>query len=214
MRLEANTTNAQVLDVMMKRLGNRQSPVVRASAVWELNRAIDQLETGAILPWFLEKEHQFQTVVGEPRYDLPADFLREYEEGALSFYYQGSLLLRTSKVAKEDLDYSSAEPTVGYSLFGGKILIAPKPDVVYDCVWEYYASSSEVVDNAQAVANVWLIYAYNWVTNAALEQIAAFHLQAPDMASGFAAKAREARDAVWRAHEARQHTNRDYKIED
>jgi hypothetical protein len=214
MKLEATVTNAQVLDNMMKRLGNRQAAPLRAQLVWELNRKIDELETAPTLPWFLEKEFTFDTVPQQASYDLPGDFLREYEEGCLTFSYQGALLHKCTKSAKEDLDYTSEYPTVTYALYGDKLIISPMPDEVYNCSLEYYGGSAEISDGAAPVTNAWLLNAYGWASFAALEVVASFHIQDQDMALRFAAEARRAQDAVWRMHEARQHTNRDYKIED
>jgi hypothetical protein len=214
MRLEASITNKQVLDNMMKRLGNRQSPQLREQVLWELNRGIDLLETGATLPWFLEKEYSFQTAVDVVSYDLPADFLREYEEGKLSFYYDGKFLCALDKVAREDLDYVYIGQTGGYSLFAEKLIIAPKPDVVYDCKLEYLAETQEVLDSEAVVSNPWLKNAHAWVTHFALKQVAALHIQDDGMAAKFSALATEAERLVWKAHEARQHANRNYKIED
>jgi hypothetical protein len=214
MKLEATVTNSQVIDNMMKRLGNRQAAPLRAQLVWELNRKIDELETAPTLPWFLEKEFVFSTVPQQASYDLPDDFLREFEEGALMFYFEGALLHKCTKSAKEDLDYISEYPEVTYTLFGEKLIISPMPDVVYDCSLEYYAGSTEIADSTSPVENVWLKNAYGWASFAALEVVASFHIQDQDMALRFAAEARRAQDAVWRMHEARQHTNRDYKIED
>jgi hypothetical protein len=214
MKLAPTTTNAQVLDNMMARLGNRQSPKLRGSVLFELNNKINLLEGGALLPWFLQKEWAFQLVVNQITYDLPADFLREEEEGALRVSYQGRPIAFVGKVAKEDLVYEGDDPALCYTLFGEKLQIAPTPDTTYDCVLEYLAASTDVTDTGVPVSNVWLLNAYNFVTYGALVAIANFHVQDPEMAARFEREEAKARDALWRTHEARQHTNRDYKIED
>jgi hypothetical protein len=213
MKLDHGVTNAEMLDNLMGRLGSRRAPPLRAALVYELNRKVDQLEAAATLPWFLEDLHIFPTVVGQQVYALPDNFLREIEEGALVLYYQGALLQQCYKVAKEDLRHVSCGE-FGYTLSGSNLILSSVPQYVYEGRWDYYAASATVVDNGAAVTNAWVINAYAWITYAALEVVASFHVQDPNMAQRFAAEAKLGQDGVWRTHEARTHTNRNYMIED
>lgn len=206
-------TNAQLLDLMMARLGSRQAPKLRANVLVELNHYLDDLELGPTLPWFLEDTYEFVLTIGQVAYALPDDFLREVEDGSLRISYQGQLIAQLSKSAKEDLVYEEADE-IRYTLFGDELLIAPSPDVAYQCSLEYYASSEVVADNGAPVSNKWLLHAHNLVTFGALVKVARFHIQDPEMAASFSAEETAAANRLWRQHEARQHANRDYKIED
>jgi hypothetical protein len=213
MKLSTTVTNAQVLDNMMHRLGNRTSAELRGRVLYELNNRVDLLESGPTLPWFLESVHEFSTTSGVRRYTLPTGFIREPERGRLLVSRDGVALGESEKTDYDDLCLETGEPTQ-YALYGEWLYLGAVPNVVYDCEWNYFSESADVVDNTQIVSNPWLINAYEVTTLMALRGVAQFQIQDMDMAMRFQGELSDAKDRFWRLVEARQHSGRSYKIED
>jgi hypothetical protein len=213
MRLASSTTNAQVLDNMMHRLGNRTSAELRARVAFELNNGIDRLESGPTLPWFLEATNTFSTEEGVRRYALPSNFIREMERGRIVVSQNGAILGESIKVDYDDLALESGQP-VEYALLGDWIYFGGVPNGVYDCEWNYFAESGEFTDNSQPVTNSWLINAYDLTTLLTLRAVSEFQIQDIEMAARFNAELQDPQNRFWRLVEARQHAGRFYKIED
>ena len=75
MKLSPSTTNRQVIDLMMARLGDRAAPKLRSNVVLEINTYVDGRELQALLPWFLIKETVLIFAPQEISKPLPDDFL-------------------------------------------------------------------------------------------------------------------------------------------
>jgi len=213
MKLPESTTNAQLLTIMMQRLGDRKSPELRARVLFELNQRIAQLEQGPTLPWFLQSIWTFPVVGGQRSYALPGEFLRELEEGRLLIWNGSVALGESTKVGYEELPLETGLPT-NYALFGESLYFGGVPDRDYTATLDHFVSSDPISDNAALVTNPWLINGFNYVSLYALRLVAQFHTQNAELAARFDLELRDAADRFWRMVETRQHINRRYQIED
>jgi hypothetical protein len=214
MKLSPTVTNHQVIDLMMARLGDRSAPKLRANVVLELNAYIAGRELQALLPWFLIKATEFTFPKDAIFSPLPDDFLRELEDDQPAVYIDGAWMNQMKKAPLDDMNFDGGGPSDAYTLIGEEIYIAPKAPSDLTVRFRYFAATVEILDNDQPVTNLWLKYAQNLVTFGALHTIAAYQIQDPNMAALFSSEEQRALDGLWRANEARQHTNADYMIED
>ena len=213
MKLEASVLNSAVLDNMLQRLADRKSPELRLRLLFELNRKLDELEMKATLPWFLEDRWVAALSQGAESVALPDDFIREMEGGELKLTFSDGLLV-PKKTTEDMVDLSAVGPPQYYYLLGETLYFYPVLDRDYTMKLAYYKATEAVVDNAQPVSNLWLKNAYNYTVAATLRSFAMVHLQSDEMAVRFGTEEKVASDLLWKLHEARQHTNADYKIED
>jgi hypothetical protein len=214
MRLPPSTTNKQVIDLMMARLGSRAAPKLRGNVLLEINTYIDGRETQALLPWFLTKQAELDFQAGDISHPLPLDFLRELEDDQPMVYVEGAFINQLKKAPMDALNFDGEGGPDVYALIAEEFYIAPKASSPLTVKFRYLAETIEILDDDQPVSNLWLKYAANVVTFGALRVIAGFQVQDPDMANRFAGEEQRALDGLWRANEARQHTNADYMIED
>jgi len=209
--------NSEVLDLMMKRLGDRKAQVLRAQVLIELNKKISQLEQGSTLPWFLEDRWNGQMVANQDYVDLPADFLREFEEGrfkVLNNEGKWSPLTRVSlEQLEEETDGVDPQLPAGYAFFGEKVYFGPVPDKAYQFKLPIYRRSNQILDDSNEVTNKWLLNFFNYVTLEVLHIVATLHTRDFTLATNINSELLSARDTYWRAVEARMHTNRDYLLD-
>lgn len=207
--------NSEALDLMIKRLGNRKN-FPREELLMELNLKIKEKERGSFLPWFLEATHEVEIVPPASYIELPADFLREFEGGQLELVtaagYTTYPVKRSYEVITQTYkDYVEAGPPGAYAIYGGRLYLAPRPDTTYLVSLPYLRKSAEVVDDATEVSD-WLAEAFNFITYAALMDIAANNLKDDNSAQKFSGLANAAFVELYKYHESRQHTNADYNI--
>lgn len=214
MKLSVTTTNKQVIDLMMARLGDRAAPKLRSNVVIELNNYVDGREMNALLPWFLVKTVEFTFELDEASKPLPEDFIRELEDDQPTVFVEGVATHQMKKAPYDKLCFEGGGPSDAYALVGDEIFIAPRAGSSFQVRFRYLAETPEITDDSNPVTNQWLRYAANVVTFGALRMIAGFQIQDPAMAQRFEAEEQKALDGLWRANEARQHTNADYMIED
>lgn len=214
MKLPPTVTNKQIIDVMMSRLGARTAPKLRSTIPFEINAYVDTKELQATLPWFLVKPGELAFVTGAVSAALPLDFLREVEDDQPMVYVEGAMTQVLKKTTFERLNFDGDGPPDHYAILGEEFFIAPRADSDLTVRFRYMAETGEFVDDEQVVSNPWIVYAQDLITFGTLQVIANFHIQDPDMANRFAGVEQRAADSLWRANEARQHTNADYKIED
>ena len=74
------TTNSELIDQAMGRLGGRTSTRLRADLVSEVNTTIDNFEQGTFIPWFLEATATLDIVADDTFVTLPEDFAIEADE--------------------------------------------------------------------------------------------------------------------------------------
>jgi hypothetical protein len=210
-------TNAQALDLIMKRLGGRSSTTLRATLLLELNNKIAELERGPVKPWFLETEQTQATtpfVVNQNYIALPADFLLEIEDA--DFRVQDSNgkynpLVKTSyRRLLQETENVDAGLVEGYALFGNRIYLGPKPDIAYSYKFPYLAKSAAIADDSNAITNSWLLEFFNYITLEAAYVMASEHVQSADLMQKLAGPLQAARRAFVQEVEARIHTNRTY----
>jgi hypothetical protein len=216
MRLSSTTTNKQIIDLMMARLGDRAAPKLRSNVVLEINTYVDGREMQALLPWFLVKEIELVFLPQTVSTPLPADFIRELEDDQPGVYVDGLMTHQMKKAPADKMLFDNGGPPDAYALVGEEFFIAPRASAEPATFirFRYLAETPDILDDDQPISNVWLKYAANVVTFGALRVIAGFQIQDPDMANRFAGEEQRALDGLWRANEARQHTNADYMIED
>jgi len=211
------STNAQLLDRMALRLGSRTNVAIRTNLVSEVNAAIELLEQGSFLPWFLE-EHSttLATVADQDTITLPTGFLREIEEEKpwviLAANDNDRVILKKRDsgfiVQRNHPDITNS-PQV-YAVRNTDILIGPIADQVYSISFPYYkASNDPMVDDTNAATNPWLINAADWVLNLGASVVADLHLQNTKLATRLQGYAGATRGEVLKTHTARQMQNWD-----
>ena len=208
-------TNAQMIDLAMSRLGRRKSTDLREQVVLEINMAIDRLETGMFIPWFLEgtvetiwqgSSQQGYTWLG-PQFSKEVENTRPYYVLDDTVHY---LEKRFYGVLVGE------EPTgIEYYAIRGQnefhVRKVPEVDMsIYVPI--YLKSVSPLLDDDEEVNNSWLLYAHDWVIAEALSYVAAFHLNNEKLATIHEIAARKAKNDQYTFHEARKHENQDYFV--
>lgn len=160
----------------------------RSDKVAEIIRALSYAQTerekpNRTYPWFLRKENPtaITTIVGQPQYSIPSDYIEDTEEvdGNL-FYYtlqipaSRTIFLKKQSFKNAQIRYYGEWPYVytnppgaildtgsyiapgvprEYYLGDTFVLLYPRPDAVYQISWRYWAT-----DAAQALGqeNKWL----------------------------------------------------------
>lgn len=210
-------TNAELVTRILQRLGNRSSAELRDYAVLEVQTKIQEYELGPVLPWFLETEATLTTAAGTESVSLPADFLREVEDGALIIYdpagdYEELRKLSLDRIRREVKGEENGFPKA-YAILGDKIYLAPVPDAIYTLKLSYFKKSPAFTDSADPTT-YWCKEASNLVIFGAAAQIAAVHILNAELATALVTLEKRALDALYVATEARINTNQDFNIED
>jgi hypothetical protein len=165
-----------IVAMLKSRLGNRTESDIDTRIDSELDAAQEDLEhNGVFVPWFLLSETAtYTTTIGEQRVPLPADFLQEYDEGAL--FYDGTPLK-----AKYDYDalvqvYKTAQagPPEAYALVNGYFIVFPVPDNAYELSMKYYYSDTVPSSVASGSANQWMKHAAGWLLARAGKMLARY----------------------------------------
>lgn len=209
-------TNAEVLDIMMGRLGKRTAPTLRITCLQELNLAIRELERGDVKPWFLEELSEGAFVANQSYITLPTDFLEETEEGTFEVVNSEGKWTELLKVSREKLREETANEAAalpeGYAIWGNKFLLGPKPDSAYSYQFDYYSRTDAIVDSNQAVSNDWLNEFFDYTTTAALIKVAGQHIQSMEMLTKFKAEQSRYYDQFLKAVNSRQQAGRTYLL--
>lgn len=114
-----------------KKLGNRTD--LNSSIETEMQLAQAELEATRTLPWFLLKEFYTDLSASAEKVEVPTDFLREYEEGALWLEDATTTPSTFTVLQKTSFDTLRGVETSGesdevptyYSLVGGEFHLAP-----------------------------------------------------------------------------------------
>lgn len=205
-------TNAEVIDLMMKRLGDRRATVLRAQVLKELNAKIFQLEQGDTLPGFLiEDMTSLVTVADQDYIAVPTGFIREVEEGEFEMQNSEGSWFELKKIARDKQRRYFRELGTGfpetYALFGNRFYFGYTPDAVYSIRTQLYMHTSPIVDNQDEVTNPWLVQFLNFTTFSALMVIAATHVHSNELIQRFTPEYQVAKDTYWRFIEAQENTN-------
>lgn len=219
------TTNAEILDLAMSRLGHRTSPKVRADTLQELNVAIDTAERAPWLPWFLASDYVALVPAGAYYTVLPSNFLREKED-TRPYTLDGVKATHLTKVPFGMLQ--SQDPATAFSLYsiqvgdgrnqGGGIekLIhfraagAADSQLVYMNL--YRAQTGDVVDDTSNISNLWLTEARDYIMFKALRTVAEFHIQNDKLAQLFAIREFQALKILVDYHVSLDSENQDYFV--
>lgn len=145
-----------------KKLGNRTD--LDESIKAEIKLAQAELEASRTLPWFLLQEELYTTIAaGDKRVQIPSDFLREYENGALWVEdTDAGTFTQLTKVHFDDLrrvelitsdDDENAAPTY-YALAGTFFHIVPAPAEATRLRIMCYRRADELTDPSDT--NLWL----------------------------------------------------------
>lgn len=215
------STNAEVIELAMSRLGQRASTRLRADVLAEINASINSRERAPWLPWFLRDSEWFEYsdfafAPGFGTATLDSAFLRErestrvYRFSATDFKY--TFLTR----AVLGLIHTEQDATTQthYDISGLSLQIAGVPVDNGDIyVIHYYkAQTGNLVDDGSAVSNLWLINAQDYILAHALRNVADFHVQNTKLASRFALQQQEAFNELYAYHESLEHENTDYFV--
>lgn len=208
-------TGADVLTLLMSRLGNRTEPDLRATCLLEMNLAQQTVLEGApYLPWFLVAEESTTlTVAGERRVVMPTDFIRQVDEER-PLYYRDSEgeNHELTKSAYDRLErwYGTIAQGVpeAYAVRENYFLLFPKPDNAYTLMLPgYYSRQAAIVDGAEE--NQWLKWAPDLVLAVTGVQIAEKHIDLePVKVAGFKQDIILATDRLSRMETAREEAGR------
>lgn len=207
------TTNSELLDQAMSRLGQRASTRVRADVLAEINTTIDRLERNPFLPWFLEKDATLSVVANDTSVALPSDFLREAEESRPYYVLDSKVHYLTKRLFAALPGEDDATSVKFYAIRGETFYFRMAADQSYTITLSYYAAQTgNLVDDASTVSNLWLTKAHDWVVNEALTKVAAFHVQNEKLAILLKGDASAARKELYGYHEARINENQDFVV--
>lgn len=208
------TTNAQLLDQAMSRLGQRTSTRVRADVLTEINQTINTLERGTFIPWFLEETATLAVVSGESYKDLPSDFAIEADESRPYWIdADGETHFLTKRFYGALPGESAATSLKYYAIRGSEFHFRMVADGAYTIYVPYYArQTGDFDDNGEVVSNKWLIEATEWVLGDALQRVAAFHLHNGELATMHNLAAQRAQRELFNFHEARVNKNQDFEV--
>lgn len=203
----------KALDLLMKRLGNRTSPNLRAACLDEMTVAQEQLEQAPELPWFIEGEWaEAFTEPGEDRVPIPTDFLREIEDRNLVIVRDGVITdLRKSDYDAAEVEISrNAEPSVPthYMYRGNYIILRPVPNDVYTIAFPgYYARQQPPVD-VETSENAWFKNVADLLIAMAGVNVAGQHIKDPELVQVFSAQQNSAENRLVRLMTAHEESNR------
>lgn len=210
--------NSEVLDILMGRLGRRDSSVLRSVCLQEMNVAIRELERGPVKPWFMETTLEGNLVAEQDYITLPSAFLMEVEEGTFEVENEEErwcdlVKVTREKIRKETRNVDPAFPE-GYAIWGNRMLFGPTPDQDYAYRLDCYQRTSAMVDNGSEVTNSWLLEAFDYIAYKTLIVVVRDHIREQTAATNFADAFRFAKDAFEREVTARQMTNQTLLLTD
>lgn len=210
-------TNAEMFDLIMKRLGNRTSPTLRATVVQEINEKIRFLDQADEPAWFQEEIWTPSTVANQGYLDLPADYIRDNDEGEPEIY-NGTVYDRIVKVGYNLLRKQTANATPaipeGFALYGEKVYFGPTPDAVYLFRLPYFKRTEVVADNSSAISNKWAVNFFNFLTLSTIDIVARTHTRDMKVVQSISQELQVAADKMYKAIEARVHAGREYILDD
>jgi len=195
--------------MLEKRLGQRQD--LTADIKESMQFVQDYvLETDHIKFEFQLTERQTAfTAIGDDRVAHPPMFLAEYEEGSLFLVLDGGAII---PLIKEDLEglvrkfgATQGQP-IFYARSGSYFRLYPIPEKQYTLRMISYDKAATLIEGEE---NVWLKYAADWLLAETGKLVAVQILQNTNLAATFNQQAVDARQRLWRSHEASLAVNRD-----
>lgn len=206
------STNRELIDQAMGRLGQRTSTRIRANVIEEVNTAIDDLERGTFFPWFLEKTATLDVMSEDSFINLPADFAIEADETRPYYVREGTVFYLTKRFYGTLIGEVSTSLKY-YAVRGTEFHFRMAADKEYSIIVPYYAKTVDpLVDTTDDVSNLWLLEAKNWVLGKALGLVASTNLQNPNLAKTFAVLEFKSKTDIYNYHEARVNQNQDFEV--
>ena len=203
------TTNAEVIDQAMSRLGKRASTRLRADVLTEINAAIDAAEKAPFLPWFLQDLGSISATSSATSASLPADFLRE-EEDTRPYYVLSGTNYYLSKRLYNMLEGETPTSLSLYSIRGTTFYYKAAPSDALTIYLPYYKSvGGDLADDGSAVSNLWLLNARNYILAKALHMVASTVVRDDNLAREQAALRTDAWRDLVAFHESIQVENLD-----
>jgi len=185
---------------------------VRADVLAEINATIDRLERGTFIPWFLEKTASLSFAVDDTLQPLPSDFAIEADESRPYYTLSGTVFYLTKRFAAA-IQGETPNSVCFYAISGTNFLIRKAADIAYTISVPYYGRvTGDLVDNATAVSNLWLLDAKDWVLYEALTTVAAIQIQNDKLSQKMTVFAAGAKREVYNFHEARININQDFVV--
>lgn len=208
-------TNAELIEQMMSRLGQRRSVRVRADLVTEVTSAIVDLEAEPFIPWFLQDTAELAFDEGLSFVELPDDFSIEREGTRPYYVLEGTTCFLTKMISGAIFGYTTTDTSPQrYSIIGNEMHIRPVADQDYVINVPYYAKTDGAgfADNSNPISNIWLLEAREWVINKALAIVAGQHLQNERLEAKFFALEGRHKRQIYSKHIAREAQNQDYEV--
>lgn len=207
-------TGEKVLDLLMKRLGNRTDSDLREACLLEMQMIQEtKLEQGPVKPWFIiSEETETETTPDERRVEVPDDFIQELEE-------EGEVIIVDStgvdhelekKTWKENANWhglqSSSELPENYSLVGNYFMLFPIPTLQLKIKFRYYAKQTPVSDTNTETP--WTKFAADLLIAETGLMVAGRHVEVtPERVAGFEKDIMTAWDRINRENTARAEAN-------
>lgn len=214
-------TNKEMLDLIMKRLGNRTTIGLRATVLIELNEKIRQLEQSETLPWFLESVWETQALQNLETIDLPEDYLRDDDDGVPEIRDVSITPPQWTKIGK--LSYSQLRVKTAnalyqipkyFAVYGDKVYFGPFPDTDYDFRLPYFKRTEPVVEDTSPISNKWLKNFFNFMTLDTIDAVARTHTRDKELVASISADLNVAHALMTTAIEARIHAGREYLLDE
>ncbi len=207
------------LDILMRRLGNRTDPELRATCLEEMQLIQEEdLESMEELPWFLiSEEITAFTVPDEPRLVLPSDFLREVEDDNLQLLDEDGTYVDIYKRGYDEgrLEISdNEEPGVPqiYSVRGQYIFLRPAPDREYTVRFPSYYARQEAPSDSESSENKWFKFVPGLMIAKTGVVIAGEHLDNPTLTQLFGAQQQRGMERLINMITAREEANRSRRM--
>jgi hypothetical protein len=209
-------TRDEAVDLLMGRLARRTSTVTQQDVINEMVFVQEFiLEEDPTPLWFLLTERATaQTTADEERLPVPADFLLEWEEGALYIEKDDGSVVA---MVRDDWDRikervtGTGQPEY-YDIAGEYFVMRKVPDKAYTMHMRYYAKQASLAgtygDVGSAVENDWLKYAADLLIAETGVIISNQYLQSPTMVEMFMTQGAKAKDRLIRKDTIMKETNK------
>ena len=202
---------SQMLQILRYRLGNRTDLDSRIELEIAFAQSDMEQNFGSVtMPWFLYKSATLTGLTGTAT--LPADFLREQDDGSLLYSADGVTWTKMNKVFPEEMQdalLGNCRPDgIVYAITGNQLEIYPSPPGEYSVRLPYFASQPTL--SSTNSSNAWSNYAPELLVASAGEKLAKY-IHDANLAQLFAAEKQDSRQAVVTATEQRNLANIDMR---
>lgn len=206
----------QIIAAIINRCGQRTDLDGFIETELDLQQSTTLERSGRLIPWFLETEVATSvTTIGDERLPVPADFVREKEEGGL-FLYDATQENPYQLLQKKDYDdlvvtlgEQSGKPQY-YSLGGEYFRLRYIPDAEYQMKMIYWQADTPPSAIASNQYNKWMRYAPDLLIAQVSLTIASVYMQDFDLAKTLEKPLQFAWERLFIETEAHAHVNRDY----